>query len=538
MYRGLNILIGPNPVIRRLRVTVIIVIAGLSFYRHPSSLQAQQSSVRTVEIYGSAPTILPSMGGSGVSYLSGVHGLRVNPANIQFNSEKKWTLQSGLLSMVHPNLSTNTTGKSDIANWLMIYEPYEPVSLPAPNSLRQNQSELNRLITSKTEPSHFRSSITQELLSLGYQNEQISVGLYAEYVFKQSFQVSRGWYDDEYYLSPAGPKRTQWLAQDEISYLAVGINYSERLDIFSDFTPVSDQFSLGFSPRVIMAGSHSMSRSESTYYQESNELFQALMIESAGLYSDYLNSLHTSGIPSTLSQPKMNHLYPASIKDFKEGLGFAMDVGLRYTRNLANELSLVSKSSPKVARALHIAFSINDIGYIEYNEGVNLVFEGSSTVDEPTQLDQAVEKNLPMYEGSPEQYFYFLETNGQLEQLKNTPLSRMKNTVLLPTKAQVGVHLLWNRWSVQADLQYALFTTFFSVPGWTYSAGASIQPIKGIIVSSGYTNSTIWGDDISIGLRLAGSMLEVELSGRWPLVTDNGNIMPSSVGFGGFNIRL
>ena len=115
MYRGLNILIGPNPVIRRLRVTVIIVIAGLSFYRHPSSLQAQQSSVRTVEIYGSAPTILPSMGGSGVSYLSGVHGLRVNPANIQFNSEKKWTLQSGLLSMVHPNLSTNTTGKSQLS---------------------------------------------------------------------------------------------------------------------------------------------------------------------------------------------------------------------------------------------------------------------------------------------------------------------------------------------------------------------------------------------------------------------------------------
>ena len=538
MYRGLNILFGPNPVIRRLRVTVIIVIAALSFCLLPLSLQAQQSRVSTVEIYGSAPSILPSMGGSGVSYLSGVHGLRVNPANIQFNSEKKWTLQLGLLSMVHPNLFSTTNGKSDLSNWLMIYEPYEAVTLPSPNSLRQNQSDLNRLIPSKTEPSHFRSSMTQELLSLGYQNEQIFIGLFAEYVFKQSFQVSRGWYDKEYNQSPAGPKRTQWLAHNEISYLAVGINYSERLDIFSDFTPVSDQFSLGFSPRVIMAGSGSLSRSESTYYQASNELFQALMIESTGIYSDYLHSLHTSGAPSTLSQPKLNHLYPASINDFKEGLGFAMDVGLRYTRNLANELSLVSKSSPKVARALHIAFSVNDIGYIKYNEGVNLAFEASSTVDEPTQLDQAVEKDLPMYEGSPEQYFYFLETNGQLKNLQNTPLSRTKNTVLLPTKAQVGVHLLWNRWSVQADIQYDLFTTFFSVPGWTYSAGASLQPIKGLIVSSGYTNSTIWGDDVSIGLRLAGSMLELELSGRWPLVTDNGNIMPSSVGFGGFNIRL
>ena len=83
-----------------------------------------------------------------------------------------------------------------------------------------------------------------------------------------------------------------------------------------------------------------------------------------------------------------------------------------------------------------------------------------------------------MYEGSPEQYFHFLEANRQLHQLQNNPLLKTKNTVLLPTKAQLGVHLLWNRWSVQADLQYALFTTFFSVPGWTYSTGASLQPIK------------------------------------------------------------
>ena len=42
--------------------------------------------------------------------------------------------------MVHPNLSTNTTEKSDIANWLMIYEPYEPQACWRPNSLRQNHN--------------------------------------------------------------------------------------------------------------------------------------------------------------------------------------------------------------------------------------------------------------------------------------------------------------------------------------------------------------------------------------------------------------
>jgi hypothetical protein len=153
-------------------------------------------------------------------------------------------------------------------------------------------------------------------------------------------------------------------------------------------------------------------------------------------------------------------------------------------------------------------------------------------------MDAAVEQNLAFYEGSPEQYFYFLETNGQLENLLTEPLTRTKTTVLLPTQAQLGVHLLWNRWSVQADIQHAFFSTFSSVPSWIYSAGASLQPLKGIVFSGGYTHSTIWGDDFSLGLRLAGSMVELELSGRWPVSNTNGKMLPSSVGFSGINFRF
>ena len=302
MKSGLNILIGPNSDIRRLKLAIRVFMVMLMFcaqtYTLHAQLQSQYSSVRIVEIYGSSPAILPSMGGSGVSYLSGVSGLRINPANVQFNSEKKWTVKLGLLSMVHPNISTTTNEKTDLSSWLMTYEPYEPVTASPVNSLPQNQSELNRLFTDSSKPTHFRSSITQELLSVGFHNDQVSIGLYAEYVFKQSFQVNRGWYDKEYYPSPSGLKRSQWLAHDEINYLAVGLNYSERLDILSDFTPVSDQFSLGFSPRVILAGSRSMSRSESAYFSGNNELIESFIIETAGLYSDYLISLHQGNLRS------------------------------------------------------------------------------------------------------------------------------------------------------------------------------------------------------------------------------------------------
>ena len=389
------------------------------------------------------------------------------------------------------------------------------------------------------EPTHFRSSITQELLSVGFHNDQFSIGLYAEYVFKQSFQVNRGWYDKEFYPSPSGLKRSQLLAHDEINYLSVGLKYSERLDILSDFTPVSDQFSLGFSPKIIMAGSRSMSRTESAYFSGNNELLESFMIETAGLYSDYLISLHQGNTRSTIPIPDIDHRYAASLNDFKDGLGFGMDVGLRYIRNLSNELSLVSKANTKVARSISIALSVTDIGYIEYAEGLSLEsYELTESVIEPVDMNSAVNKNLPMYEGSPEQYFHFLEANRQLHQLQNNPLIKTKNTFLLPTKAQLGVHLLWNRWSVQADLQYALFTTFFSVPGWTYSTGASLQPIKGIIISSGYTQSITWGNDFSLGLRLAGALVELELSSRWPISKNDSRNLPSSIGFSGFNIRF
>jgi hypothetical protein len=543
MKSGLNIPIDPNSGIRRFRLAirvfmVMLMLCAQNYFLHAQP-QSQHSSVRIVEIYGSAPTMLPSMGGSGVGYLSGVSGLRINPANVQFNSEKKWTIKLGLLSMVHPNITTATNEQSDLSSWLMTYEPYEPVTVSPVNSLPQNQSELNRLFTDSSEPTNFRSSITQELLSVGFHNDQVSIGLYAEYVFKQSFQVNRGWYDKEYYPSPNGLKRSQWLAHDEINYLAVGLNYSERLDILSDFTPLSDQFSLGFSPRVILAGSRSMSRSESAYFSGNNEFIESLIIETAGLYSDYLISLHQGNLRSSIPIPDIDHRYAASINDFKDGLGFGIDIGLRYTRNLSNELSLVSKENTKVARSISIAISVSDIGYIEYTEGLYVESSiRSESLSEPLNMDAAVEQNLPIYQGSPEQYFYFLETNGQLENLLNEPLTRTKTTVLLPTQAQLGIHLLWNRWSVQADIQHAFFSTFSSVPSWTYSAGASLQPLKGVVFSGGYTQSTVWGDDLSLGLRLAGSKVELELSGRWPVSTTNGKILPNSVGFSGIHFRF
>lgn len=543
MQSVLNLLIGFNSDIKRLRLAIWVFMVVLIICAQPTrlhaQLQSQKSSVETVEIYGSAPKMLPSMGGSGVSYLSGVNGFRINPANVQFNSEKKWTVKLGLILMVNPNISTTANEKSDFSSWLMTYKPYQHVSVSPVNSLPQNKSELNRLFTDSSEPTHFRSSITQELLSVGFHNDQLSIVLYGDYVFKQSFQVNRGWYDKEFYPSPSGLKRSQFLAHDEINYLAVGLKYSERLDILSDFTPVSDQFSLGFSPKIIMAGSRSMSRSESAYFIGNNELLESFMIETAGLYSDYLISLHQGNTRSTIPIPDIDHRYAASLNDFKDGLGFGMDVGLRYIRNLSNELSLVSKENTKVARSIGIALSVTDIGYIEYAEGLSLESNDlTESVIEPVDINSAVNKNLPMYEGSPEQYFHFLEANRQLHQLQNNPLIKTKNTVLLPTKVQLGIHLLWNSWSVQADLQYALFTTFFSVPGWTYSTGASLQPIKGIIISSGYTQSTTWGNDFSFGLRLVGALVELELSSRWPISKNDRRNLPSYIGFSGFNIRF
>ena len=97
MQSVLNILIGSNSDIKRLRLAIrvfmVLLILCAQPYRLHAQLQSQKSSVRTIEIYGSAPTMLPSMGGSGVSYLSGVNGFRINPANVQFNSEKKWTVK-------------------------------------------------------------------------------------------------------------------------------------------------------------------------------------------------------------------------------------------------------------------------------------------------------------------------------------------------------------------------------------------------------------------------------------------------------------
>ena len=122
------------------------------------------------------------MGGS-VSYLSGVNGFRINPANVQFNSEKKWTVKLGLLSMVNPNISTTANEKSDLSSWLVTYEPYQPVSASPVNSLPQTKAKSIGYLRTLRNPLIFALQQLKNCYRLDFTMTNFFIGLYAEYVF-------------------------------------------------------------------------------------------------------------------------------------------------------------------------------------------------------------------------------------------------------------------------------------------------------------------------------------------------------------------
>ena len=70
-------------------------------------------------------------------------------------------------------------------------------------------------------------------------------------------------------------------------------------------------------------------------------------------------------------------------------------------------LALISKENTKVARSISVALSVTDIGYIEYAEGLNLEFLFTESVIEPIDINAAVNKNLPVYEGSRTVFSFF-----------------------------------------------------------------------------------------------------------------------------------
>jgi hypothetical protein len=144
---------------------------------------------------------------------------------------------------------------------------------------------------------------------------------------------------------------------------------------------------------------------------------------------------------------------------------------------------LDKKSKPGlIPKSIRIAFSINDIGMIRYNEHP---FELSSGKDTLQVGRETVKED--MFIGSGGQYLtYFDATDALPNPLTSGSDSNTDNfSTLLPTSLNAGVMLDLSRIKLMGDLTLGLNNTAFTSTKLTFNAGMEVRALPSIPIRFG-----------------------------------------------------
>ena len=108
--------------------------------------------------------------------------------------------------------------------------------------------------------------------------------------------------------------------------------------------------------------------------------------------------------------------------------------------------------------------------------------------------------------------------------------------VLLPTKADFGMMLIWNKWRLQAGIEYSFFDTIGSLPSWTYEGQLAIEPLRNVMISSGYKSSTVWADEFQLGVGVQLNKFQLGVVSHISPSHGSGDLLPQSYSFSGIHI--
>ncbi len=462
----------------------------------------------------SQPVLTPKnmgLGGGGTTYLTDYHANFYNPANLLINDNTN-------------NLDIGIGGTTSFFNGVVNFENpddqkdnlFDYFSKFEPGNYQASSSDINQILDI-----HYRrdrlTSIHQSrfetsLFGINWIKNEKAFSISARSRVGSTIEVGRNWYsdqpveiDDIFYSNQDLVHRYQIL--HEISF-----GYSESANLINGLSSRLDNFLIGIAPKFILAGPYQQAIWRNQYQQvEGNAEIsrtQSFEYQTAGNFTastlSYLNgSSANDAVVNNFDsfQDELSNVY---------GYGVGLDFGFTYLLTFGDDLSTLLDNRQTTDRSIRISLSVNDIGFINYNDKTLTVEEvntNSNASGFPTSVNEA-------FIGAPGQFLAFTDEHGDGNPVNDNQSASNEDSfnALLPASFSGGILLELRRFKLMGDLNIGISNSAFTTTKLTTSLGTEIRALKFLPLRGGLQFTPGLPGSFNIGAGIETKYWDLSLS--------------------------
>lgn len=426
------------------------------------------------------PVLTPknlALGGGGSTYITDFNANFYNPANLLINDRKR-TIDIGFLSggtYFNGVLnSENPLNQKD--NYLRYFNKYTiddyNITGQDRNDIIETHYRRDRLT------SIHQSRFDQTLFGISWVKNERAYSFASRTRIGSTFEAGRNWYTTQEIVDNSGSISNQDLIHRYQVLHEFSFGYSESIELINGLSSRLDKFMIGIAPKFILAGPYQNANWKNSYKQNTGTTdisrSQRFEYQSAGsITASTLAYLEGTTASQATSQ---------SLEPFKDeltnihGLGVGLDVGVTYLLTFGSDLSTLNIEDQQTKRSLRVSFSINDIGFISYNDQTSMlkeVSETSAVTDFPSTVNE-------VFVGAPGQYLNFVEQYGDGNPFidNSNAFTTESFSTLLPTSFNGGILLELSRIKLMGDMSIGISNNAFNTTRLTTSLGAELRPLN------------------------------------------------------------
>lgn len=426
------------------------------------------------------PVLTPkslALGGGGSTYLTDYTANFYNPANLLINDRSKRLDIGFLISGTSFNGVINSESLSDQKdNYLTYFNTYTPgdYSIGAADKANIITTHYKRERLTSIHQSRF------EVVTFGasWQKNERAFSFASRTKVGSRFETGRNWYTDQEVVNDNIRFSNQDLVHNYQILHEFSFGYSESVKLINGLSSRLDDFLIGIAPKFILAGPFQKSSWRNTYSQPegSTDISRAQTFEhqSAG----NITAATLAYFQGNTASQSVNQ----TIDPFKDeltnihGFGVGLDVGFTYLLTFGSDLSTLNSNRQQTRRSLRISLSVNDIGFVKYDDQTLVLEEttqNSTSTDFPDPADEA-------FVGAPGQFLNFVDQYGDENPFTDNSNSFTQESfsTLLPTSLNGGVLIELNRIKLMGDMSIGISNSAFNTTTLTTSLGTEIRPLN------------------------------------------------------------
>ncbi|MEX1136886.1 MAG: DUF5723 family protein [Balneolales bacterium] len=445
-----------------------------------------------------------SMGG-GASYITGPAANFYNPANLMIRDNirpNKLILAQGGFYLSEGIKAEDLT--QDYIGFGDYFTNFDATK-PRPD---YSSSEILQLRFSN-DNSIFSNSARFDIIAFGFSftRKQHAFSLALRSRSTNSFEISRGWYDDTFQSSGQEDKLERTLRQNVQTYHELSLGFAREVSMVNGWIPGLNRLYFGIAPKLMVGGMFFDGDYTSTYFRDQggNDM-QYTSQYSARSVADKQPSL----APKSDASSSTNLMTGQRQSLFEPtGTGVGLDVGLTFVMSLDDDNSLAPKSDGPLRKSLRFSVSMTDIGFISYNEQP-LVLRTSSDTTRAASTPENIHRD---FTGQIGEFTSFIsEKSDKSESLGAATSVEKKFNYKLPAALHLGSALQYNRFLVAVDAEYQISPVRFDQQGWHTRVGTEFRLLKFIPLRSGITLNPSMETTLGIGAGIDAGLWEVSVA--------------------------